>query len=220
MNFLSRIRRRAAATQQGATRMATAIVLATIALGAGWARANGIGEDSAWQFQTHTEKAARSATVDLMERKRGGYYQSFQTINNITNNTRIERQFNCALSATSAGNGGTNGMTATTSSPVVSNSGSTAAGATANSASNGIGYDIPAGVGRVSGVPGGSVGSTQGNSGSLYSGISGSSTSAATGSVSAGGSESALVLNSDQRNQNSQQVASIAGSTACAGPLN
>jgi hypothetical protein len=43
MNFLSRIRRRAAATRQGATPMATAIVLATVALGAGWARANGVG---------------------------------------------------------------------------------------------------------------------------------------------------------------------------------
>jgi hypothetical protein len=220
MNILSRIQRRLAATQQTATKIAAAIVLATIALAGRTVLANGIGEDSPWQFQTGTEKAARSATVDMMERKRGGYYQSFQTINNITNNTRIDRQFNCAVSATSAGNGGTNGMTATTSSPIVSNSGSTAAGTTANSASNGVGYDGPGAVGGFYGAPAGTLGSSQGNSGSLYSAVSGSSTSARTGPVSAGGGESSLVLNSDQRNQNSQQVASIAGSTACAGPLN
>ena len=177
--------------------------------------ANGIGENSSWQFQSGTDKAVRNATLDMTERKKGGYYQSFQTINN----TFIGRQYNCAINATSAGNGGSNGMTATTSSPGVNNTGSTAASSGANSASNGLGYGDLSGLASL--TPGaGQLASTQGNAGAVNAGVTGSTTSAATGAVTAGGGRSDLVLNSDQRNQNSQQLASVTGSTACTGSLN
>jgi hypothetical protein len=185
---------------------------------AGLAHANGIGENQTWQFHTGAEKATRAAAVDLMERKRGGYYHSFQTINNVVNNTRVDRQYNCALTATSAGNGGSNGLSATTSSPGVSNSGSTSAASSANSASNALGHESLAGYLGSTGT--GQLGNTQSSSGTLVSGISGSATSAVTGAVSAGGGRSDQVLNSSQSNLGSQQTASVSGSTACTGLLN
>lgn len=177
--------------------------------------ANGIGDNSSWQFQSAADKAVKNATLDMTERKKGGYYQSFQTINT----TFIGRQYNCAVNATSAGNGGSNGMSATTSSPGVTNAGSTAATNAANSATNGLGYGDVSGLASLS-PSAGQLASTQSNAGTLSAGVSGSATSAVTGAVSAGGGRSDLVLNSDQLNQNSQQMASVTGSTACAGPLN
>jgi hypothetical protein len=191
----------------------TAAALICAAPVASWA--NGIGDNSSWQFQTATEKAVRNATLDIVERKRGGYYQSFQTINN----TFIGRQYNCAVNATSAGNGGSNGMTANTSSPDVSNAGSTAATNAANTASNGLGYGDVSGLASLS-PSAGQLANTQSNAGALSAGVSGSANSAVTGAVSAGGGRSDLVLNSAQRNENSQQLASVTGSTACSGPLN
>jgi hypothetical protein len=194
-------------------RWLTAAALVAAAPAASWA--NGIGDNSSWQFQSGTDKAVKNATLDLTERKKGGYYQSFQTINT----TFIGRQYNCAVNATSAGNGGSNGMTATTSSPGISNAGSTAATSAANSATNGLGYGDVSGLASLS-PSAGQLASTQSNAGALSAGVSGSATSAVTGAVSAGGGRSDLVLNSDQLNQNSQQMASVTGSTACAGPLN
>jgi hypothetical protein len=190
--------------------MASAVMVAAPA--ASWA--NGIGDNSSWQFQTATDKAVRNATLDMVERKQGGYYQSFQTINN----TYIGRQYNCAVSATSAGNGGSNGMTANTSSPGVTNAGSTAANSAANSATNGLGYGDVSGLASLS-PSAGQLASTQSNGGAVSAGVSGSATSAVTGAVTAGGGRSDLVLNSDQLNQNSQQMASVTGSTACTGSL-
>ena len=183
---------------------------------AGAAHANGVGENQTWQFLSGADKTTRAAATDLMERKRAGYYDSFQTVNHITNNTAIERQVNCSVSATSAGNGGSNGMSAATSSPGVSNNSTTSAASSANSASNGLG---PSAGGWPGGAGGGQLGNTQSSTGTLTSGISGSATSAVTGAVSAGGGRSDQVLNSSQSNQG-QQVARIMGSTACAGPLN
>jgi hypothetical protein len=192
-------------------------LMASVVLAAGPAAswANGIGDNASWQFQTATDKAVRNATLDMVERKRGGYYQSFQTINT----TYIGRQYNCAVNATSAGNGGSNGMTANTSSPGVTNTGSTAATSAANSATNGLGYGDVSGLASLS-PSAGQLASTQNNGGALSAGVSDSATSAVTGAVAAGGGRSDLVLNSDQLNQNSQQLATVTGSTACSGSLN
>ncbi|MDB5860450.1 MAG: hypothetical protein JWQ76_4139 [Ramlibacter sp.] len=190
--------------------LASALLAATAA---SWA--NGIGDNSSWQFRTATDKAVQNATLDMTERKRGGYYQSFQTINT----TYIGRQYNCAVSATSAGNGGSNGMTANTSSPGVNNTGSTAASSGANSATNGMGYGDVSGLASLS-PSAGQLANTQSNGGAVNAGVAGSATSAVTGAVAAGGGRSDLVLNSDQLNQNSQQLATVTGSTACTGSLN
>ncbi|MES2937116.1 MAG: hypothetical protein V4864_05515 [Pseudomonadota bacterium] len=183
--------------------------------------ANGLGENGSWQFQTSQDKVNKGAVLDLIERKKGGYYDSFKTT--INNNTYIDKQYNCSLSANSQGNSGSNGMTASTSSPSTSNSGSTSSSTGANTASNGVSqFGLPGVLVALNGAttPGtGAVANTQSNSGSLSSGVSGSSTSATTGAISADGGRTDQALNSDQNNSGAQ-TASVSGSTACAGPLN
>lgn len=185
------------------------------------AQANGLGDNGSWQFQTSQDKVNKGAVVDLIERKKGGYYDSFKTT--INNNTYIDKQYNCSLSAYSQGNSGSNGMTASTSSPSTSNSGSTSSSTGANTASNGVSqFGLPGVLVALNGTtnPGtGAVANTQSNSGSLSSGVSGSSTSATTGAISADGGRTDQALNSDQNNSGAQ-TASVSGSTACAGPLN
>lgn len=184
-------------------------------------QANGLGENGSWQFQTSQDKVNKGAVVDLIERKKGGYYDSFKTT--INNNTYIDKQYNCSLSAYSQGNSGSNGATASTSSPSTSNSGSTSSSTGANTASNGVSqFGLPGVLVALNGTtaPGtGAVANTQSNSGSLSSGVSGSSTSATTGAISADGGRTEQSLNSQQTNSGAQ-TASVAGSTACAGPLN
>jgi len=180
-----------------------ALVLATLA-----ARANNIGENAAWGFETTQEKASRATNLDLAERKRAGYYDSIKTI--ITNNTYIERQTNCSLTASTVGNSGSNGMTSNASSPLVSNSTSTSAGSTANGASNstlGATGLYTSGTGLTN---------SQSNSGSLYSGVDSSYTSGSTGSVAANGGRSSQVLNSQQSSAGTL-TASVNGSSACSG---
>lgn len=184
-------------------------------------QANGIGENGAWQFQTTQDKVNKGAIVDLMERKKGGYYDSFKTT--INNNTYIDKQYNCSLSAYSQGNSGSNGMTAATSSPDVSNTGSTSSATGANTASNGVSqFGLPGVLVALNGAgqpSSGAVANTQSNSGSLSSGVAGSSTAATTGAISSDGGRTDQALNSEQNNSGAQ-TASVSGSTACVGPLN
>jgi hypothetical protein len=190
-------------------------------LGSPAAIANGVGENAGWQFETQQDRVNKGAVVDLIERKKGGYYDSFKTTNYNTSNTYIDKQFNCSVSASSSGNGGTNSMDATTSSPTVTNTGSTSANTNANSATNGITQNGIPGVVVASAGPypsNGSLSNNQSNTGALNSGVSGSSTNANTGAISAGGGASDQVLNSTQNNTGSQ-AATISGSTACNGPL-
>ncbi|RYF42181.1 MAG: hypothetical protein EOO25_07535 [Comamonadaceae bacterium] len=199
-------------------------ILAALIGAATPALANGIGENGAWQFQTNADKVAKGAIVDLVERKKGNYYHSFQNVNNIANTTYIDRQFNCGVTATASGNSGSNGMTANTSSPTVNNTGSTSASTAANSASNGLSGNLPSGVINDKAVLGaagsGQLSNSQSNAGSLGASVSGSASNAVTGAVTAGGGRSDLALNSEQQNQGGQQMASVAGSTACTGALN
>lgn len=182
--------------------------------------ANGLGENSSWQFQTSQDKVNKGAVLDLIERKKGGYYDAIKT--NINNTTYIDRQYNCSVTAVTTGNTGSNATSASTSSPIVTSSGATTADTLANSATNGL-AQTSAGAILQSGnwVPAGSNGidSTQGNSGNLSSGISGSTTNSSNGAVAAGGGTTDQVLNSKQNNTGTL-TASVQGSTACVGPLN
>jgi hypothetical protein len=207
--------------QGWASPVALAISIGGIALVSLPAAANGLGENGSWQFNTTQDKVNKGAIVDLIERKKGGYYDSFKTTINNTNITNIDKQFNCSVGATTTGNAGSNSTTASTSSPSVSNPSTTSAGTTANTASNGVSQSglmgvIVAGLGT---PPQGVVDSNQSNSGSLSSGVSGSSTNSTTGAISADGGRTDQALNSLQSNSGTQ-TASIAGSTACVGPLN
>lgn len=206
------------------TRILLAVASAVLGLGMQPATANGLGENGSWQFQTSADKVNKGAVLDLIERKKGGYFDSFKTNINNTNITNIDKQFNCSVGATTTGNAGSNGMTASTSSPTTSNTGTTSSGTTANTASNGVGQNgfgsvLVAGAGGVGMPPQGVVDSNQANSGTLSSGVSGSSTNATTGAISADGGRTDQALNSLQSNSGTQ-TASIQGSTACVGPLN
>lgn len=182
------------------------------------AMANGLGENGAWQFQTQQDRAQKNAVVDLMERKKAGFYDAMRP--NYNYSTYIDRQYNCTVTAATSGNTGSNATTASTSSPTVTSSGSTNSSTAANSATNGQAQSGLSGI-VVSGTgptPAGAVDNTQSNTGALNSGVSGSPTSVTTGQVSTGGT-SEQVLNS-QQNTSGTLTASVTGSTACVGPLN
>ena len=89
------------------------------------ALANGPGENSTWQFQTTQERVNKAAIADLVEKKQAGYYDSFKAVYNY--NTYIDKQVNCTLSAVTNGTSGANGLDASTSSPVLNNTGTTSA---------------------------------------------------------------------------------------------
>ncbi len=190
--------------------------LALLVSGAVQVMANNVGENSAWQFQTTQDKVNKGAVVDLIEKKKNGYYDSFRVINNTVNNTTIDKQFNCSVSANSTGNTGNNDLAATTSSPTLNSNGTTNAANAANAATNsssrsGLGIDQLVSVTDA-------INSSQTNSGALTASVTGSTTNASNGAVSAGGGTSSQVLNSTQSNTG-QQTASVSGSTACNGPL-
>lgn len=197
------------------------LAAASLALGsAPLALANGPGENATWQFSTTQERVNKAAVADFVEKKRAGYYDSFKTVNNY--NTYIERQVNCSVSALTTGNTGSNGLTAATSSPTLSNSGSTSSETGANTNSNGLSQAgltgvLQAGIGG--NTPTGTISSGQSNTGALNSGVSASNTSATTGAVAANGGMTDQVLNSQQSNSG-MLTASISASTACAGSLN
>jgi hypothetical protein len=179
--------------------------LAAAMLPCGTAYANGYLESRSWQFDTSTDKANKAIVLDIIERKKGGYYDAFQVINtynyDYSTNTNIEKQVNCDVTASAVGNNGSNGMTAN--SPTVGNDASIDASTTGNSAQNST---DDAGSSQ--------IGNDQSNQGSsLSSDVTDSSTSASTGSVSVG--NSSQVLNSDQNNTGNQ-TASVEGSQACA----
>ena len=155
--------------------------------------ANGYGESGSWGFQTNQDKVNKAYVLDMIEKKKNGYYNAIKSTYNY--NTYIDKQVNCTLSAVTTGTSGTNGLEASTSSPVLNNTGTTAASGAANSASNG-----------------------QSSSGALNSSVSGSSNSASTGQVAANGGVTDQVLNSQQSNSG-VLTSSISSSSACAGTL-
>lgn len=198
---------------------AAVAVAALVALG-GPAHANGLGENGSWQFQTTQDKVNKGAIVDLMERKKGGYYDAIKTT--VNNTTYIDRQYNCSVSAGTTGNSGSNGMVANASSPTISNSGSTQSTTSANSATNGVAQTGLDGVlvASLGTPPAGSIGNDQANSGNLSSGVNGSNTNTSSGPVTATDGRNDQVLNSAQTNSGSNLSSTVTGSTACVGPLN
>ncbi|MEZ0242935.1 MAG: hypothetical protein ACAH11_06130 [Sphingomonas sp.] len=163
---------------------ATASALALAGM-ASPAAAQEISENRAWQFETPQEQVARTGTLDLMMKRRGGIYAA------PVYNTTIARQYNCSVTATAAGNSGT--QSALANSPTVSGPSSTSTG-NAGTAQN-------AGDGR------GTIDVGQDNAGPI-------------GSVAIGASSAAVTapawqaLNSSQSNSGDQS-ASVASSTAC-----
>lgn len=203
------------------------VLLAAIAVGASYpvvsANANGWLEDRPWQFETSTDQANKAAVTDLIEKKKGGYYDSFKTKNiynttNTNNNTTyIDHQVNCSVTSAASGNTGSNTMTGSASSPTVTNTSSNNSTTTGNSATNGVAVGSPSGVVLSTSDPSNpnNLNNNQTNTGTLGSGVTGSSTSATSGQISANGGTTNQAINSSQSNNGSTQTASIVGSTAC-----
>lgn len=153
------------------------------------AAANGLGENSGWQFQGTAEQANRAYIEDIRMKRTTGFYSSPQY------NTFIDTQFNCNQNTSSSGNGGTNSTTANT--PSASAPTGTAAGNMSTST-------ITSG----SGPYGGALNGLQDNLGPVYSEVIGSS------GASSDFNDTYQALNTLQDNSGTQ-IASISGSSAC-----
>lgn len=170
-------------------------------------------EGMPWQFDSSADKANKAMNVDLMERKKGGYYDSFQTTNYITNTTNIKRQYNCGVTANATGSAADSSQGSTVSSPVTTNTSGNYLSSTGNTSSTGA---VGNGAGGRSGTPAGSasVGTDQSNTGSVSAGVRGSPSDARSGQIHAGGGTNSQSLNVNQSNTGTQ-TASLSGSTGC-----
>ncbi len=164
--------------------MAAAAVLSCLSFAVP-AAANNYGENFGWQFRTSEDRVNQAAVLDMIEKRKAGYYAApvYQTT--------IERQFNCGISSTATGN--TDTQTAFANSPSVSGASSTGTG---NASDTGI-----------SGPSGASSDTHQGNSGAVSSGVTGDTAASGYGSAT-------QALNSSQTNSG-DQAASVSSSTAC-----
>jgi uncharacterized protein YyaL (SSP411 family) len=173
-------------------RAAARLALVALAAAPVPALANNYGESLAWQFMSPAERAAQIAMLDMIEKRRGGYYAA------PIYNTNIARQYNCSITATAAGNSGA--QTALANSPSVTGATSTATG---NDSTTTIGD------GRADTA----VDGAQDNSGAITSGVTGSTRAVVQGVAW-------QALNSTQTNSGNQS-SSVQNSNACAfGALN
>lgn len=161
------------------------------------AEANGLGEGRPWQFDTSADKSAKAAELDLMERKKGGYYDGFTNIYNST--TNIGTQINCSNDASATGNIAQNGQTGNAPSGVATN----------NTDSEAIGSDSQQDTSEGEG----SSSNEQSNSGSVDSSVQNSPSNSTTGISGLAGSDQDLTNNQDN---SGTQIAGVDSSTACA----
>lgn len=177
------------------------------------ARSNdfGPGFSGAFQFRNANDRAARSGVVDLMERKKAGFYEA--PIYNISNTTNIAGdQIVCDITATSIGNTGSNLTEGQSGAPSVKNAPDVSSDAVGNAAGGEAGGPLNAG---------GSGGTNTVNTSqeleesTQTSSVGRTTQGGVTGDV--GGSESALSQRAinDQSIQGSPLNSDISNSRAC-----
>jgi hypothetical protein len=164
----------------------------------GVTHANGLGESAPWQFRTDFERAALAGIADMIERKKGGFYDGFTTVVNSYTTTNVGTQINCSNGANAIGNQAENGQSGN--SPILDASGENRADATGNDSNSTTTGD------------GGTNQSDQTNDGTVSAGAEGNSNDIDTGSVDGGETDSAL--NNDQDNSGTQS-ADVTDSIAC-----
>jgi hypothetical protein len=175
--------------------------------------ANGQFENRPWQFQTPSERSVRAGLADLQERKKGGFFDGFNTtINNRFDTNIFGDQINCDIQATTLGNSGSNLVDGTAGSPI----GSTDA---FDTDSRGNTNDTIARLGNASdGVGTGEVLNTQTSTNSpVSSTISNSDVLLDIGEQTANGTNN-IDLASSQNNEGASLDASVLNSTACSNP--
>jgi hypothetical protein len=179
------------------TKTITFSLIATL-LGINAAHANGFGENSPWQFETPLETSANLAVLDMIERKKGGFYDGFKTVVYSTTVTNIGSQINCSNGASALGNSASNSQTGNA---ITTNlDGPISATALGNSASTQTGQD------------GGTSSNTQTNSGTQGSSVDGSTVDLTNGSSTNGGTLNDILNNQDN---SGDQIAGVNSSTAC-----
>jgi hypothetical protein len=213
---------------------------ASIVIGASGALGNGFLESRPWQFDTANDKIAKASIADLREKKKGGYYDGFDTNINNTYTTNIAGdQINCNLTASAVGNTASNGVTSNASSPTVDLPGSIGADATGNISSTSAAGTDPYNGANASQSGGGNgqssavgqagqlTNTSQGNTDSPQNAsVDNSSINSSVDNMNTSGGSSDVALNSDMSNMDSPQTASVENSEACgfsesaAAPLN
>ncbi len=123
------------------------------------ALANNYGESLSWQFRTSADRVNQAAILDLLEKRRAGYYAA------PVYTTTIQRQYNCTIASTATGN--SSSQTALSNSPTVNGATSSATGNSSTTSSG----------------SGGSVDTQQGNNGAVRSGVIGSTGASVRGSA-------------------------------------
>lgn len=156
------------------------------------ALANNYGENLGWQFRTSADRVNQAAILDMIEKRRGGYYAA------PTYTTTIQRQYNCSIAASATGNN--DAKTAFANSPTVSGSTSNATGNASDTSVAGGGFDGAADIAQI-------------NAGTVGSSVIGSTSASVQG-------QATQALNSTQTNSGDQS-AGVEASTACTfGALN
>jgi len=174
---------------------ATALLCLGPALHAqGW-----LGESTPWQFQSSADKANRALINDLVEKKKGGYYDAFKS----TYITNIERQVNCNFQPTSAGNSNAAEQASRVASP------DTTATTGTSASSLGSQYQSTDNLGR-----GGVATNDQANSGTITSGVQDSPSTTTLAPINSEHSDGQLDMQIAQTNSGSQTT-SVSGSSAC-----
>lgn len=163
--------------------------------------ANGLGESRPWQFRTSADRANLAGVADVVEKKKGGYYDGFTTVVNQTNTTNIGTQVNCNNVADATGNIADNSQGGNA--PVTTASGDIGADADGNTATD-----------QSNGDTGGDADSTsrQTNDGNVTASVNGSDVTSHTGTIQSGDTDNAL--NNTQDNSG-WQTATIRDSEAC-----
>lgn len=179
-------------------RKCKAILLSVSMAQSSFANANAFGESSPWQFATPSERSVNIAAIDLIERKKGGYYDGFSTIVYSTTVTNIGSQVNCNNVASAVGNEAANSQSGNAISKVLD--GLVSSESVANSSSTQQSSDNSTSSG------------SQSNEGALNSQVTGSSVTLSAG-ASSNGSNINDILNRQENSGN--QRAGIDSSTAC-----
>lgn len=168
---------------------------------------NGQFENRSWQFQTTADRANKAVVLDLIERKKGGFYDGFNTF--VTNTTNIGSQVNCNNAANATGNIADNGQagpnTEANGTPNIS-ADSLANSDTTTAPADGFGNGGQVGSGTTS------QSGSQDNSGTINSSVDSSSIDNSFGDVTNGDTNQALNNNQDN---SGNQTAGVDGSTAC-----
>lgn len=165
--------------------------------------ANGLGEGRPWQFDSNADKTRKALELEMMERKRAGFYDGVTAVYTVT--TNIGTQVNCANDASAIGNNAQNGQTGNA--PYAGSD----SGSGADSAGNILDSQDNGGVTNDSSAD--EVNSDQDNSGSVGSSILNSPSSSSSTVSDLGGSDQDLVNTQDN---SGNQTAGIDSSTACA----